>query len=395
MNRPEPSHAPPVRVLLASELGGGLGHVAIAAALSRALSAAGCEPVIACPDPARAQLLPAAQGCRLLQGVRPEPDPSFGGRDYLARSFTDVLAWWGFGDVALLAARIRSWQQVLAELQPQVVVAEFAPSLCLALHGDPRLLVIGNGFCLPPSSGAEFPVLVPGAAPLMDPGLLLQRIRQAMVQCCLAPLERLPQLHGPRALVTALPQLDPYLDLRTEPPIGPLDVEVVARPLPPVPRWFAYLSAEHACTVPLLRILAACGIAGSAYVRDVDPVLRDALAAAGVTLHARAPAFGEVLTDATFVVHHASAGLAQAALAAGRPQLLAPTDLEKRIYAHMLQQSGVAVALDGHYTGRDVRHALATVTSSAMQARATAAAATIQHAGPWDPTQKLLQAVLL
>lgn len=382
----------PLRVLLASELGGGLGHVAMAAALARALAAAGCDPVIACPDPARARQLPAAKGCNVVQGLQSQPDPRFGGRDYLARSFADVLAWWGFGDVGLLSARIRAWQHILAEQQPQVVVAEYAPALCLALHGDPRLLAIGNGFCLPPCAGAAFPVLVPGVAPLLESRLLVECIGQAMQQCGLTPLPLLPHLHGPRVLVTALPQIDPYLDLRAEPPIGPLDLQMVAHPPPPVPRWFAYLSGEHACTEPLLRILAACGIEGSAYVRDLDPVVRAALVSAGVRLHDTAPDLGAVLPGASFVVHHASAGLAQAALAAGRPQLLAPTDLEKRLYARMLQQTGTGIVLDGRYTGRDVRHALAAVASPALQARATESSSAIQRSGPWSAMDKVLHA---
>jgi len=59
----------------------------------------------------------------------------------------------------------------------------------------------------------------------------------------------------------------------------------------------------------------------------------------------------------------------------------------------MLQQSGTGIVLDGHYTGLDVRHALAAAASPALQARAQATASAIRRSGPWNPVDKVVHAI--
>lgn len=407
----EVSRARPARprVLLGSELGGGLGHVAMALRIADALAARGWEATIACPDPAKAAAFAGACAHALVQGVRLQRDPAFSQRDYLAHSFCDVLSWWGFGDATLLGGYLRDWQALLREVQPDVVIAEYAPALCLALRGDARLLAIGNGFCLPPGDGDGFPVLVRGGAPLRPQAAVLAAIEAALAGCGLPALGRLGQLHGRRTLVVALPQLDPYLDLRASAPVGPVDVAVECMPAAVATRWFGYLDVRFGCTGPVLGVLAESGMAGAVYLggkgweavqgMGAGTGLDDAVEAMGsccegiaerVELHAVAPAYADMLAGASFVVHHGSAGLAQAALATGRPQLVLPTDLEKRLYGRMLEGMGVAVVLDGRYGVAQVRAAIAALGTAARRERAAAVAKTVARGGPWCGLQAVV-----
>lgn len=384
---------PPATVLLASELGGGLGHAMIALRIGGELAARGLRAVVACPDPTRLGDRPGAEAVRIERGLVPRRDPAIAVDDYLARSFADVLAWWSFGDPERVTEYLAFWRDALDRLRPALVVAEHAPSLCLLLRGDPRLLVIGNGFCLPPSREPRFPVIVPGARPLLAEGMLEAAIGKALAAHALPPLQRLTDIYAARCRLTVLPQLDPWLDLRERPPIGPIDVALRQQPMPAGARWFAYLDAGAACTAPVLRLLAASGVPGSAYLRDPARLgdLGTRLLEAGV-LHPQPKPYDAELARASLVVHHGSAGLAQAALAAGRPQLLLPVDLEKRLYAQMLASLGVAQVLDGRYTGADVLRALKALHGAAPRRAALATAARIADAGPWLPMQRLLDA---
>jgi len=136
------------RLALVWELGRNLGHLSRLAPLARRLEAGGHEVAVVVRDPAQAaQLLPGGR-------IRVLPAPGAGGHKYATTqpvSYANLLLSSGWDNAEGLTVRLRSWVQLFADLRPQLLVLDFAPTALLAARvlGLPCAL-LGTGFELPP-----------------------------------------------------------------------------------------------------------------------------------------------------------------------------------------------------------------------------------------------------
>jgi UDP:flavonoid glycosyltransferase YjiC (YdhE family) len=80
-----------------------------------------------------------------------------------------------------------------------------------------------------------------------------------------------------------------------------------------------------------------------------------------VTAACRGPSLAEVLPGVSAVIHHGSLSTAEAALAAGRPQVALPRHLEQELTARALADLGVGRALTGKFPVDAVGQALRNV----------------------------------
>jgi len=379
-------------VLLGWELGAGLGHLHSLKRIAEAGLEQGWQPVFVSRDVAGAEKLLAG----LDIPVHAAPDagnrPPSGQQGFLAASYADILSLRGFDDADELERRVAAWERLLAELDPALVISDHSPTLNLAARDRTPLLLVGNGFILPAPEPPAFPLLVPGRQPYVAEATLLTAVNTVRSRRGRVAWDRLPALFDAPRVVTVLPLLDPYRSFRRELPVGPLEVPLQALPPPAGERWFAYLSGEVACTEPVLTVLARSGVPGTAYVRDADETLKDRLRSAGVTLQAGLRPMEEILAGAAVVVHHGNAGMCQAALGAGRAQLLCPPHMEHRLYAGALSRLGVALVLDGQYTGNDVVQSLARLLREpGFAQRAREQAQALARAGPWRGLARVME----
>ena len=334
-------------VLFTWELGGGLGHVSHILPLARELARLGHRPVLALRNLIEPAPLLEAAGFPVLQAPRWEPRPHSRPKRYQARTFADLLAFCGFTDRDGLAAVIRAWDTVIETIRPALIVAEHSPMACVAAYGGPLpLVVIGTGFTVPPSAVESFPVLTPGAEPLVPP--------EAVFDCVAAVLRRrgrpvpahLPHLFaGEAGFVLTYPELDPYSAWRTAPAAGPIECLGRPTPLPAEPRGFAYLPGDHPRLDTLLAALAESGLPGAAYVRHAGPGVDASIEAAGWEACPGPQPLADLLPRVSVVLHHGGLGMAAAALAAGRPQVLIPTVLEQRLNARAVEALGAGICL--------------------------------------------------
>jgi hypothetical protein len=392
---PEPRSPPPARtVLLGWELGDGLGHVQQLARLARALAAGGLRPVLAVKNLALAGALFRDLPYPVLQAPFWHPRPWTGRQPFLAASYADLLAIRGFTAVADLLPMVEAWQGLLDLVRPALVICDHSPTLCLAAHRALPTAVLGHAFALPPADGPAFPPLAAGRPSVVPEEELLAVVREVQRRRgCPAP-DTLPGLFAAaERFLTVLPELDPYRALRREPHLGPLGFRL-GRPLPPPPRagFFAYLSGDVPCVEQLLEGLARAGYPGIVYLRGATAEARQRLRGTGLDLLDAPAALDEVLPRAGVVVHHGSAGLAQQALAAGRPQLLFPDHLERVLNAQLLQQLGAGMYLTGQFPAEAVPEALRRLaTEPGFTERAQTAAGAIAERGPWDPLPRVVE----
>jgi hypothetical protein len=385
----------PGTVLLGWELGGGFGHVQRLGALAQGLAERGLRPVLAVKDLAmagtflRSWPFPVVQAP--LRHLRTE------GANFLAASYADVLAVRGFASADELWPLVQAWQGLLDLVRPALVVCDQSPALCLAAYGLVPAVNLGAAFGLPPADGAAFPRLVPGRKLLVPEEQLLAAVREVQRRRRLPAPDTLPGLlaGGPRFL-TFLPQLDPYRALRPEPHLGPLGYSL-GPPLPPParPAFFAYLNADAPSTGPLVAALARAGRPGTAYLRGAAPEMRERLRRQGVEVLESPVPVEEVLPRAAVVVHHGGAGLAEQALAAGRPQLLVPEHLEHVLNAQLIDGLGAGLYLAGRFPPEAAAEELGRLLGEPrFTAQAQAAARTIQAGGPWAPLEGIVESCL-
>jgi hypothetical protein len=384
-------------VLLGWELGDGLGHVQQLARLARSLAAGGLQPVLAVKNLALAGLLLRDPSFPVLQAPFWHPRPWTGRQPFLAASYADLLAIRGFSAVADLLPMVRAWQGLLDLLRPALVVCDHSPTLCLAAYRALPTAILGHAFAIPPADGPAFPPLVAGRPSVIPEEQLLATVQEVQRRRGRPAPDTLPGLFAAaERFLTVLPELDPYRAQRREPHLGPLGF-CLGRPLPPPAQagFFAYLSADVPCVEQLLEGLARAGYPGTVYLRGSTAEARQRLRATGLRILDTPAALDEVLPAAAVVVHHGSAGLAQQALAAGRPQLLFPDHLERILNAQLLQQLGAGLYLTGQFAAEAVPEALRRLaTEPEFTKRAQAAAGAIARRGPWDPLPRVVERCL-
>ena len=381
-------------VLLAWELGAGLGHLARLAPLAATFLAQGRRMHLAFPPDAPLAWLrtrlptdwPGSLTCSAVPRLRAA------GSVVPTHTLADVLAQIGFSDPAVAEAA-RRWSRLLAKLRPDLVIADFAPLAALVARGRVPLLVVGNGYTVPPPGG-RLPPIAPWATDVPPESRANEeRVLAALGHAARGigaepPADLAALFHGDATHVCTLPQLDPY---RPHRPTGcrfPYTVEVPAEP----PDWasrpreaFVYLPPRHPSLAPVLAALARRGVAATAYAVPAPAELP----APGAQALREMPSLAALLPRVRLVVHHGGLGTAHAALLAGTPQLVLPERLEHRLTAQALWQLGVAAAPEGEAAlGEAVAAALAP-DGPARHARACAARLR-PHATPADTLAAVL-----
>ncbi len=341
-------------VLLGWELGGGFGHVHPLSILAQALAEDRHRPVFALRDVQTPwpMLRDLPWPVLFAPGWGKPPAP---GTTHKPATFADILAIHGYESVDTLAPLVAGWDALLDTVRPDLVVCHFSPTLAVAARGRYPILDVGNGYCQPPVHLPTFPKIFHGETTSCDESRLLEVVREVLGNRLSAEVTTLPGVFaGHERCATVFPELDPYREYRREPCVGPL-----AKLLPPMRaqtgrRFFAYLDGAVASTEPGLRFLAESGLPGEAYIREGSPEQRDRLRSVGVVVHDRPVRLADAFERCGIIIHHGGLSTAEAALCAGRPQLLLPFHGENRLTAEALHRLGVAHVLAGEYPAKDL-----------------------------------------
>src|SRR5690348_5499512 len=145
-------------VLMAWELGGGIGHLMNLRPIGKALVERGHRVIAALREIGGARKAFEGTGITFISA----PQANFLRKIYdPMRSMAHVLGNSGFGDEGILATLLESWNAIFDIVKPEVVIADHAPNALLALYsreGNSREIArvnVGLGFFCPP---AGFPL---------------------------------------------------------------------------------------------------------------------------------------------------------------------------------------------------------------------------------------------
>lgn len=339
-------------VLLAAELGAGLGHIMPLYRISEALHEA------AEADGTDLRCIFAVHSPELLRPLKRPNDlvlraprtPSQGDIRSHTASYAEVLVVSGFSQLDDLKNGVANWDDLFALTNPTLLIADHSPTAVLAARGRVPTLVTGNGFTVPPAKLETFPALIAGRSAPAIQSLLLKNVNAVLHGRGLASISHLPVfLEGNARAIFSLPALDPYGPLRDSPLMG-LYEKVDLAPMPELPRIFLYGHTNVASFPNLVRATLQTELPICAYLTGNNNEVAFLLEQRGAQIFDKAPMLNEVLPTVSLVVSNGGAGLSQACLMAGRPQIIAPIHAESQIMARNIERLGCAVIFDDTQT---------------------------------------------
>lgn len=342
------------RVLFAWELGSGMGHVTRLLPLADALHEHGVEPVFAVKMLVETSTALDGRGWPVLQApVWHSRRPP--GQTFLAATYADVLAVHGYDHPDHLKAMLGAWRELLDRVKPELLVCDHAPTAALAAFDDLPVVLVGNGFSVPPTNGDWFPRMEARELPTVDQGAVLSVIKLVQDRLGRSKPETITAfLNRASRFVCTFSELDPYASIRREPAVGPYRLLPAPSTSADGDGFFAYMDAHYPGLETGLAALAGSGKRGTAYIRSGDAAQKERLRSAGIDVYNEPAPLAEELPKRAVVLHHASLGVAEATLAARRPSLTFPRHLEQRLTGDALVRLGVGRSLTGKLSVDDV-----------------------------------------
>lgn len=335
-------------ILFVSELGAGLGHIAPLMSIADAISSASSKK-----PPKITFAVPDSISTRLAFGDSPYPILASPVKYDLASplshtsSFIEILTRAGFANADLLSAAVASWQNLVDIVKPDLIIADHSPTACLMARGKLPVILIGSGYTMPPTNTQEFPALAVGMQPPAIHKTVLTNVNSILKAGKQNELESLPKLlETELRFVFTAPHLDPYNGLRKEPVIGTYNDGISHSPVPTDNRIFLYAGAVRNGLEAIAKSVLKMKVPVSAYLGSQTNVAKEYLKAAGAEVFDSPPPLSKILTKSTVVVSHGGAGLANASMLVGRPQLIIPIHAESRITAGKIEALGIGLAVE-------------------------------------------------
>ena len=183
-------------------------------------------------------------------------------------SLADILASNGYSQGDHAAAMIQSWDKIIDEVRPDLIIADHAPSALLSAHGRIPVALVGNGFAVPPADDDWFPPFNAGVGTIDAQRSVFDAISQGFERLGRpAPTSITAPFRGAFRGIYTFPVLDTYRAIRQEGLLGPIEPMPSLAPLPERRRIFIYSAAEIAKIDMLMQCIMAIGPEASVYLR--------------------------------------------------------------------------------------------------------------------------------
>ena len=333
------------RILLAWELGGGLGHLGRLLPLSRELHRRGHELVLACQDPSTVSSLLKREDIKIIQS----PQIQLQRHIREPANYAEVLNQFGLDDPETVYSYSERWLDVYAAIQPEAILFDFSPvALLSAMSSTAKRILFGTGFGCPPDN-PQLPSLRPWQDHYperlrMSEEVLLESINQVLARREVQPLTYFAELFN-RVDLNALatfPELDHCPGPRAARYWGSWSLpggDVVSWPAAGDFKVFVYLKPFYGLK-DLLKALQARKASIVMYAPGLPAELRSDHANAQLHIADRPLAIQQLAATADLAISHAGHGLSSEMLLAGVPLLGLPHYAEQKLLAHRIEHLG-------------------------------------------------------
>lgn len=386
------------QLLFTWEMGGNYGHANKIVQLAQAV-APWADVTIAAKNPVAIREMAPDLPARLLPAAITNTRPMHPGEPQSA-CFAGALLQDGWDRADHLSPLVETWRNLLDLVQPDVVIAQAAPTAILAAKTWRKsaqhlpIVILGSGYDNPPLTTPMplFDTRLKGAAQIaaaqekqaLGVGNSVLAQHQIGGQSSFADLIR-PEL----SLLVCWPEIDHYADRAQDAAgahhyLGPLTTLGAGGQIRwrdrDVPRVFAYLrpntpqsvagfGALHARAPDLDVILAAPGIErGEA----------EQLIARGVQVVDGPAQLDLILGDCDLAISHFGNGVVAACLEHGIPQIGLPSQREQAMLARAMADRGLCLGIEGSYGPAEVDNLIQRVLDTPLyRSNAKAAAAQV------------------
>ena len=205
------------RFLFAWELGGYLGHLACDAPVAAQLRARGHTVLFALNDLGAGQRMLVPHGIGFIQAPVSKPQET---PDLESRNYGDLLRHVGFHESVTLRSMMAHWHNLMALFEPDLIVADHAPSALLAARmANLPAAQLATGFTLPPFE-KPLPVIRPwlderAGKRREDERVFLTNINVLLREAGRPILKALFELYDTELpLILSFPELDYFADRR-------------------------------------------------------------------------------------------------------------------------------------------------------------------------------------
>ncbi|MEW4490418.1 nucleotide disphospho-sugar-binding domain-containing protein [Thalassoglobus sp. JC818] len=384
------------KILLGWDLGAGIGYTLQLRDIANSLAKSGHSPTLALRSIETAHQylrdcdFPVLQAPYLIGRLTRSAQ-----RDgFFPTSFTDLMACNGFGSEDHLYSMLRGWRDLIDLVKPDLIVGRYCPLLTLAAYGRIPVVLFGAGYSTPPVHEDDFPVLWPEIEPYANSSDVLGVIERVQRRFSSAVPQKLTDAYrGERRVIATLPQLDPYRSCRIEPCFGPFD------PAPPPvlahkKNFYAYFSGAGELPFKVGDALMQSDLQGTVYIRDSNGFEFNGQNPRIQSLTS-APKLSEIVRDSAVVIHHGGLGTTQAALLAGRPQILLPQVTDQFLSANGLKDECFVAQLSGVENAATIANvAEVLMTDKEVQSAAMETAISLRGEGLHNSKERVLSACL-
>ncbi len=340
------------RHLFAWELGGDYGHLARLLPVALALRGRGHEVMFAVRDLMGAENLLSPHGLTYYQAplwlrkVTQLP---------AAISYPELLMRFGFLKAEALTGICRAWRNLIALVQPDVIVLDHAPTALLATRGLGLTRInFGDGFCIPPH-GRPMPHFRwwqrENMARLQDSEQhAVATANQVLIALDAPTIGGMGELRDcDDSLLCTFAELDHYPQRDDNNYLGPIfalgqGVDL-AWPASDGPRIFAYLKPEFSGLDAVLAGLQKSGASVLAHVPGAARQTLQTFSSATMVVSPEPLDIGSMRAGCDLAVCHGGAGTTAAMLLAGKPLMLFPMQMEQTMTAQRVASTGAAMAL--------------------------------------------------
>ncbi|MES2257190.1 MAG: nucleotide disphospho-sugar-binding domain-containing protein [Pseudomonadota bacterium] len=269
-------------------------------------------------------------------------------------SLAEILLSVGYLEARELTGMVEGWRSLYRLLQPDLIVADYAPTAILAARSmGLRSASVGLGFYSPPQ-GMALPCLrdwenIPPQRLQAAEARVLQTANAVLAQAGAAPFALAAELIlGDVPLLCTWPELDHYgRPAASATWHGPnfLPQAGLAPKWPPGdgPKVFAYLRMQHAEHADVLAALVRQGCRVLCYLPEVAGGRAPPVTAPNIIYARRPLSLNDVFSEAQLCVNHGGEATLVQALLAGVPVLLAPIQLEQFLMARRVQAMGAGI----------------------------------------------------
>lgn len=339
-------------ILIANELGYGLGHVTMLSAIAAKLGRMGWRVVMA---PFRISsidrekyifedVVPAPGWPRLQQENWFDSGVSKGAR---INSYAGVTANLGMADARVVTNIVRAWDSLFRLISPTAVVGDFSPGVMIAASGRIPALAIGNGFTVPVIREGYF---APFQDNLTNDAALQDRIKSSIHEAMKRTgrstgIDPLQAILGDARIPRCYREFDPCNLCRVEPVLPPQaavgNETHVPRPTE-IGIYFGPDIRRHARILPLLGALRPKPIIT---LEGAGTDIREAAIRAGLTVRTTLFRPQDIFESCRIFIHHGGLGISQLCAATGVPQLAIFDDTEKWLTAKAVTARGAGISM--------------------------------------------------